>query len=488
MNERKKREQAEIVFLTPPAVEKRLVAERVFGCGYSLYSLPNIFALTLAAVLKEKGYGVRCVDAPSLGWSMSKFREFLRSDRGALYCIYSVNLSADADRLALRAVREARGRIPVVFVGPAPTLDPEGFIEDEAVFVVRGEMEVTLPELAAALIDEGDRTAPIEGVSCLEDGKVRHAAPRPLIEDLDALPFPSRELQRRDGCFDPKLGERPATALITSRGCPHGCIFCVPNSLSFAREIEYKRWNGKKPPVAKRSARSVIDEFSQLAESGFRAVKVLDDLFVLGEERTVAICDGIGGIGVRWSCLCRADSLNETVVKALAAANCAYVDIGVETFDPKALDFIRKKISIDCVNEAVRMAGRHGIKVKLNLMLGCSPFETTESVRRTMRRVKALKPDCVTYSICTPFPGTEYYDIARKEGWLIHDEYRPVDVRRTATMSFPGISADELERFVNRADRSFYLSPRFIARNLGRMTRPADFAAAAAALMRKLFR
>jgi len=476
-----------ITFIMPPPLDGNQPVERVFGCNYGIYPIPNIFALTSAAVLEEAGYEVRYIDGPIEGWKKEDFLNFLGSDDSDMYCFYTVNLATETDRIAHGLIRKLRGRVPVAFVGPAPTYTTDVFVLDESSFAIRGEMDLTLKELADAIFKGGDMSS-IKGLSYTKGGAILNNGSRPPLHDLDSLPFPARHLIDRSRYYNPKFGVRPVTAALTSRGCPHKCIYCVPNSLSFARELEYKKGSGgTKPAVRQRSPESIQREFTILRDEGFRAVNILDDQFPWGEARTVDICERIGPLGISWGCLARADYLNENIIKAMKKANCMFVDIGAESFDEPVLEYVKKEIEIEKIEESIRLLKENHIIVKLNMLLGSSPLETKESILRNIEIVKKLDPDGVMYSLASPFPGTDFYDMAKKEGWFVHGDYVPRDVRKEAIHSYPNLAKEELEGLIRHANFSFYLRPRFIVRNLWRVVHPREFYYASRSMMKKLF-
>jgi len=452
-------------FLVPPPLEGTRVPERVFGCNYGLYPIPNIFMLIAAALLERNGYQVSVVDAAIARWTRERFARFLASDSSSVYVIYSVELAKKTDRLAWNMIREARGSIPVIFAGPAPTYDPDGYLLDEETIIVRGEVEMTIDGIVGA-IARGSSWGGIAGISYMHGSRAIHAPSRALIEDLDSLPFPARHLVDRTKYYNPKLGLTPNTAVLTSRGCGYSCIYCVPCSLSFARELEYKAAHGRKPPVRLRSVDNVLAELSQLAQAGFRSVSFLDDQFVWGERRTVALCEGIAKLGLTWGCLARADVLTEPIVRAMAVSGCRYVDVGVESFDQRVLDFVRKDMTVGEAERGICLLTEHGIMAKLNILIGAAPFETKETFRNNFAAIDRLRPNAVMFSICTPFPGTDLYELAVENGWLARDGYRAVDVQKEALLDLPFLSASELERLAHRANIRFYLNPAVVWRNI----------------------
>lgn len=457
-----------ITFLVPPPIDGK-IPERVAGCAYLLYYVPNIFLLSAAAVLEKKGYEVRYIEATMKNWDRGHFLTFLKEDLSDAYCFYSVNLSQRTDMQALQDIREIRGNVSVIFFGPAPSDRPAEFVVDEDSYVVRGEAEYTMLELVKAL-EVKSSVKGIKSVSFKNKDETIHNGNREPIEDLDVLPFPARHLlEERDIYYNPKLGKRPFTAVCTSRGCSYRCIYCVPSSLSFSRELEYKHHFGKKPPVRKRSPENIIEEFTLLKSLGYKAVNIQDDQFVWGEERTVKICEGIKDLDIVWGCSARSDHLNEPIIKAMSAAHCKFIDLGVESFNQEILDYVKKDIDVKKNEDAIKLVKKYGISAKINIMFGASPLETMDTIRKNVEEVKRLKVDQVMYNIANPFPGTEFYQIAKENKLFVYGDYKPVNVAKEANIAYPHLSKVDLENAVRRANFEFFLTPRFILKNIRRL-------------------
>ncbi|UJS17382.1 MAG: B12-binding domain-containing radical SAM protein [Candidatus Jettenia sp.] len=457
-----------ITFLIPPPIDGK-IPERVSGCAYLLYYVPNIFLLSAAAILEKEGYKIRYIESTVKKWDRKYFLNFLKEDLSDIYCFYAVNLSQKTDVQALRDIRDIRRDIPVIFFGPAPSDRPAEFVVDTNTYVVRGEPEHTMLELVRAL----ETKSSIEGIKSISfknNNEIVHNTNREPIEDLDVLPFPARHLlEERDIYYNPKLGERPFTAVCTSRGCSYRCIYCVPSSLSFSRELEYKHHVARKPPVRKRSPEHIIEEFKLLKSQGYKAVNVQDDQFVWGEERTIKICEGIQDLGIVWGCSARSDHLNEAIVSAMASAHCKFIDLGVESFNQEILDYIKKDIDVRKNEEAIKLVKRYGISAKINIMFGASPMETSATIQKNMEEVKRLKVDQVMYNIANPFPGTEFYQIAKENKLFVYGDYRPVNVAKEANITYSHLSKTDLEKAVRRANFKFFITPRFISKNVRRL-------------------
>lgn len=473
-----------ITFIDPPVLAGNRPPERVFGCTYGLYPIPNIFLLIAAAILENEGCEVRCINTPLKNWNRVHFIEFLKKDNSDIYCIYSVNLAKKNDLEACNLIREIKGKSLIIFMGPAPTYNPEEFLFDDNTLVIRGEPEIIIKKLIKNLND----LSKVDGISYKKNDKLIHNKPEKLIKCLDKLPFPARHLIDKNNYFNPKLGIKPFTAILTSRGCPYQCRYCVPCSLSFAREIEFKKYNkNKKPPYTVRSAENVVQEFRLLQEQEYKAVSILDDEFLINKKRTLEICNGIKDLKLKWGCLGRADHIDEKTVKALARAGCVYVDVGVESFNQQILDDIKKNLKVETIENSIKLLQKYGIMAKINILFGCSPLETKQTIQQTIEKIKELQPDSVMFGICNPFPGTEYYKIAKKKGWFIHGDYVPFDVQKRSNISYPHLSARELEKAVKKANWSFFLRPRFMLNQISKINSFEGFIKSLAALGRKLF-
>jgi len=452
-----------VLFLIPPSLDGKPVAERIFGCNYGVYPQDNIFILYPATILKNKGHDVMCLDFPVLHKKKQDFIKFCRFNSFDIVVIYTVFLSKKTDLMARDFIRAANNKTRFIYIGTEPTAYPEDFIEDDTI-VIRGESELSIVEVVDAIAGTYLPLEGVSGVSFCKQGKVIHNKGCGIIDNLDVLPFPDRSLFGNRRYYNPKLGSYPFTTMVTSRGCSFRCYYCVPHSLDFAREIEYKLNNDMaKPPVRLRSPANIIEEFRMLVELGYRAVSFIDDQFVWGGERTKAICDGIKDLGIEWSCLARADTLVDyDVVKAMADAGCKLVAMGIESFDQRILDYINKGCKKDIFYMAIENLKKASIGIEFNILIGSCPLETRQTIYDTYREVVRLKPDYVLFSICTPFPHTDFYLKAKQNGWMSKPEYEAVDPTKKALVSYPHLMDKELERIIRILYLRYYFRLSFL--------------------------
>ncbi len=460
-----------VTFLIPTPVNDRS-PERLFGCNYGYFFQQNIFMLYPAAILESKGYKVKFIDAPAQKISPSELKKNLLRDKSDVYVFYTVFLAEKIDKYWLNWLRKNKPDSFIVFFGSEPTARPKDFIKDDHVFVVRGEAEYTFLELMRELKSK-KRFKKIKGLSWMNNGKVVDNSPRPLLtsKQLDKLPFPARHLVSKSLYFNPKLSGRPSTVMLTSRNCWGKCIYCIPSSYTFAREIENKKHYHCKPRVTSRSAKNVIKEFKLLKKQGYKSVAIIDDNFIDSGKRIIGICNGIRDMRMEWGCLARADVLTEDVVKAMASAGCIFVDIGVESFDQKILDYVKKGVKAEKIEESIKLLKRYGINPKINILFGTSPLETRKSIEKTVEKMKEIDVDFVSFGIVIPHPQTEIYKIVKKNKWFATEtkDFEPVDPYRRATVDFPNLSHEELQELVRWAYRSYYLRPSYIIKRLSKI-------------------
>ncbi|MBR5531787.1 MAG: radical SAM protein, partial [Bacteroidales bacterium] len=166
-----------------------------------------------------------------------------------------------------------------------------------------------------------------------------------------------------------------------------------------------------------------------------------------------------------------------------------YVDLGVESFDDEILKYVKKGITSEQIFSAIKSLKKYKVPVKLNILIGCSPLETKETIKRTLATVKKLNVDQVMFNIVSPFPGTEYYKLCKENGWIGTDngEYVPTDVQRESILNFPHLTSKEMERLLYKNNLSYFLSPKFIWKQMKRFSSWEEFTYALKALKIKLF-
>ncbi|HPO09927.1 MAG TPA: radical SAM protein, partial [bacterium] len=452
-----------ILFAEPPPLDRYRIPERFAGCTYMLYPLPDLAQLYLMSYLEGRGHEVDLINAVLERFSRDEFLRRVADWHPDVVVLHSVILAKPTDLAVLPLLLECAPKARIFFHGPEPTRVPEEYlraippqISEGRVLVFRGEPERHVADYLA--------TGEPIGASYVRNGEICETPHSEQFVDLDNLPFthhrhPAVQRHKR-ALFNPKFSVRPVATILASRGCRWRCAFCVPNSVSFARELEYVRCHpGEKPPAVFASPARVIAEFREIAEAGYRAVMVMDDQFLGGRSRTKEICDGLRSLDLQWGCLSRSDYLvDEEIVRLLSAAGCVTIDIGVETFSQPILDAIHKDLKVETIYRSISLLRRYGIEPKINIMFGTCPLEQEENICHTVDTLLDLDVHHVMFTVATPFKGTPFYEQACREGFLV-DEDDAINPFRKSIVSYPHLSRERLNRLVDQAYRRFYLRP-----------------------------
>ena len=238
---------------------------------------------------------------------------------------------------------------------------------------------------------------PIPGIVVKSGTQIIDGGPAHLIGDVDALPFPARDLVDLSRYRRARLGGRALTSMHTSRGCPHQCKFCASS------QLEGAAWRA-------RSAESVLAELDHLVtDLGYGAIAFLDDNFAGSAKRMHQLCDGIlsRGWDLRWWCFCRVDTIlrHPDMIAKMSRAGCYSVFVGVESPSAESLDHSNKGIRTGDADEAVRILKANGIEIWASYILGF-PHESRRDIRATIRYARSMDTDTAQFTILTPYPGT----------------------------------------------------------------------------------
>lgn len=312
----------------------------------------------------------------------------------------------------------------IVIGGVHPTVEPEQTLKDTgADFVVTGEGDYVFRDLVSGYIEPKSKI--------IEAG---------VIEDLDSLPFPARhlfpynEVVNMDGILGCEKGVA-ASSIITARGCPYRCRFCVKAHEMFTR-FRY------------RSAENIREELALLVEDyGVQHVRILDDTFTLIKKRVLDLCAEIKDMGITWACITRADHIDDEMLTSMKKAGCIEVNIGVETGSKRLLKLMNKKETIETYIKASEKIRKAGMLFKSFLMYDF-PTETREDREDTLELVRKIKPDKFTLSKFTLLPGSDMWASPEKYGIpKVHQSYFYPDDKDPGWMSFK----EEISRVVEES-------------------------------------
>jgi len=421
---------------------------------------PPIDLLYIAASLEEQGLECRIRDYPAEDRAWSDFEQDFRQFQPDLLLLSITTPSLKDDLKACRIAKELRPQCLTVakgahfFYSDRDTLARYPHLDA----VIRGEYETTAGEIARA-----NSFDPVPGITYRGNGVIQRNPDRPLLEDLDRLPYPARHLLKNELYIRPDTGE-PQTTIITSRGCPYACVFCLSRQVAGSR-------------LRQRSVGNVLGELRQCIEQhGIRDFLFRSDTFTLNKDWVLELCEGIvrEGLDIRWSCNSRVDTLDRERLEAMQRAGCWLIAFGVESGSDELLRRMKKGASVEQARQAIRLCREAGVKSSVYLLVGL-PWETEESFHRTSDLAVELDPDYLEVFYVYPFQGTELYDIAVKEG-LLEEGAFPVDSYSRPAMPTHDFTVEQLSHLRRKLLRRFYLRPSYIARTLWRSRSPKVFA------------
>lgn len=333
--------------------------------------------------------------------------------------------------------------IIVIAGGFHATTKPEDLLKSDSIdIVVRGEGEETFLELVENIKDGNCDFRNIKGISFKNaDGNISHTPDRGLINSLDSIPFPRREL-----ILDyEKYTSEQLGWVMTSRGCPYDCAYCNSKAI-WERKVRFI------------SLERVLDEINYLKRA-FRVshINFMDDSFTVSRKRVLDLCSMLkeNRVGITWSCLTRADLIDDEIAVKMRKAGCIKVDIGIESGSRRIQKLINKGINFDNVKRSSNILKKYGIFWSGFFMIGF-PTETKDDIMETLKFMKEVKPNWAYLSIFTPYPGSKFYDMVKNDGLLQEEDDRSSYSHQSPNNCFStNISHDEFEVITKQMFKEF---------------------------------
>jgi len=410
----------------------------------------------IAAVLKQNKISVKILEANALNLNHEQIKKEIENYNPDIIGITSTTaLIEEAHEIAKLCPK----KIKVIIGGIHASSMPEETLEkfERFDYLARGEGEFTMLELA-----KGKKINTIKGLSYRKGKKIIHNKDRELIIDLDALPFPARELLPMNLYFSAGAKQQPSDYILSSRGCPYGCIFCADHLV-----------HGRK--FRCRSPENIIKEVELLKERGVKDFDFIDDNFTFIPERVEKFCDLMIekklNKTISWRCSngIRVDKINPPLLKKMKEAGCYIVSLGIESGNEQILKNMRKNINLEQVRKAVKWCREAGIETRGLFMFG-NLGEDEKTMQDTINFAKLLDLDTATFHITIPFPNTDYWKIIKKEGEIYPKSYRDYIAYGNVIFRHDKLNGEMLLRMQKKAYREFYFRIKVFIRALKKIT------------------
>lgn len=425
----------------------------------------------LASYLIARGVSVSLADYEIEPFSPEKFREKLTALNPSLigFSCMTPTIKNGAGLAVL--AKQYKASIVTVAGGCHANAQPIATMEEFPAFdfLIYGEGEVTLFDLCKRIQTPDAGFSDIEGLLYRDCGRVIQNAPRPLIEDLDSLPFPARDLlnygNQKGHSVRGFSNKIRSAELFTSRGCPIGCTFCAIQA-TFGKKVRFHSVDRIKAELDQCVSRFKVNH-----------VIIADDTFSLNQKRAFEICDILGGSAIAsWNCDTRVNSVSEDLLRAMNQSRCQKVAFGVESGSQRILDLIGKKITIEQVHNAVDWAKKAGLKhIEGNFIIGSDCSETMEDIEQTIKLIRELPWTFVSVTIIVPYPGTPVYDTMKSKGYIFSNDWEDfVMFGKTPRWRTTHFSPEDLLRLQKDITRRFYTRPGYIITQLMSIRSPTE--------------
>lgn len=447
--------------------------EQVYGnLSYSLSGIePPLWCGLIAAFIREKNYSVKIIDAEAENLSPEQTANKIAEYNPLLAAIIVLGSNPSASSTpkmtaageTLTALKKIAPQIKTLLGGLHPSALPERTLKDEDVnFVCQGEGFYTIHQLLYLLkANEKQEEYKIDGLWYVKDNKVISNPPASPVKNLDELPLAAWDILPMNKyrshnwhCFD-HINERQNYAVIyTSLGCPFKCNYCNIHALY------------GKPGIRFRSPEKVIEEIDLLVRSyGIKNIKIIDELFVLNEERVVRICDLIIQRGYKlniWA-YARVDTVNEALMKKMKYAGINWIAFGIESASKNVREGVTKRFSQDTIKKAIEITQKAGIYIMGNFIFGL-PDDNMETMRETLDLAKELNLEYINFYTAMAYPGSQLYyeslqrEIKLPEHWHGYSQYGA----ETLPIPTKYLSASQVLHFRDYAFKEYFSNPKYL--------------------------
>jgi len=424
-----------VVFLDTPS-EKKIYRDYNGGYGTSFNAGKSFLAKMLTGLRTNKEYFPYMPYAYGATIMKKNGHEVSISDSADTADLVIMHGSMPNHSNELKTLKELKERgIKVGMIGPFPAMKPELFKNAE--FIIKSDVE-----------------------NILENIKNKNDIPKGLVSmpvaNLDEIPYPDWTLFPIEKfSYEPIINKKPFTFILSSRGCTYGCNYCPYISESNL---------GSKYRM--RSVGNVIGELKYLQEKfGIKGIQFRDPLFTLIKKRTEELCEEIinENIDIELGCETRLDRVDEDLLDLMYEAGFRVMKVGIESADLEVLSKSKRlPIALEYQEKMIKYCEKIGMRVVGFYVIGLEN-DTEETIKSTLKYSKRLNTDFANFTICTPIPGTEFYDVIKNriktENYDLYDNFH-------VTFDHPNLSDEKIMKYQQKALVGYYLRPKYVYKYL----------------------
>ncbi len=443
-----------ILLIAPPSSKKALFGKLA---EFGNFKLP-INLCNLAAACRQHGYVPKILDLNVTHLSLTELCAVI-SEFGPRYIgITAFTMDINSASHLAQSIKEFFPDTVIIIGGVHLSALPEKTMRDTPAFDygVVGEGDRTLVDLLDIIPDDTATAQALPGVIYRSGGTLTRTAPRPLVEDLDTLPFPAYDLVENLDAYRPSIHRRApgrSMMVITSRGCPHGCTFCD-------RTVLGRRYRQHGVPY-------IIELMKRLrTDYGVKHFDIEDENMGVNARWLHDLCDRLAGElpGSTWACSMRADQVTDEKLKQMRAAGCRNITFGIESGSQRMLDSYKKNLKVETIRSAVELVRKNKIETSGSFILG-GAGETEDTINESVRFLRKIDLDYFYVWYLAPMPGSEVAKDIHRHGRIISENWDDYSAQQIVFLP-RGLSESDLRNAYTRYYRAFYLRPSYIARKL----------------------
>lgn len=415
---------------------------------------PPLGILYCAGVLIGEGIEVSILDQAVKVFSTRQTVNWVKKENPHILGFSVLNSSMEEAVKIARQAKMENPNLTIVFGNYHATFNAERILNKYPFvdMIVRGEGEYTCLELGKCL-EKGGALRKVAGITFRKNGIVVSSPDRPLIKDVDTLPFPDRDLidaQYSSTIYGVKVATKKFSTIVSSRGCPFRCTFC--GCRKFAQGV----WRP-------RSVENIMAELESLLSEGYEQFLFVDDNFTLNQKRVVEFCQKVKkeGIDIEWFCDSRVDKCRYDVFRQMVKVGCKILYFGMESANQRILNYYKKGITPNDSRSAVEKARKAGIDVIVGSFILGAPDETRREIQNTLKFAHELDIDVPQLNILGAFTGTDLWSDLVTKGFIDEDQLWETGayVPRVSPQSVP---FEEIRHMIYDYFRAFYLRPKLL--------------------------
>jgi radical SAM superfamily enzyme YgiQ (UPF0313 family) len=433
-----------IILAKPPVINER---DEIENC------CPNLEILYLISYLRKKFDNIEIYYLERF-LNIKQHQKKLHQINPNIYGIFFTITAADDAYQTINLVRNEFPSLPIICGGQHPTSIPAEVLTNSGTDIcVIGEVEETFAELVEYYSGSNIKINDILGIAYRKNDKIIRTPPRPLIKDLDTIPYPAWDyatLKKYPGLT--RLKGWPYMPMMVSRGCPYNCTFCL-NSV----------WKVNKPWLRLRTPKNIAVEVEYLHNNlGIREIHLNCDEFNSVPKWSIKVCKEIKKLGfddLYFNTNLRADKVSDDLAKSLSDIKCGLVSMGIESGNQRTLDGINKKITLGQVVDSCKTLKKYDIKIFGFFMIfniweesGKLCYETPEECITTLNFAHTLLSkkliDFMSWGFTVPLPGALLYEICQRHNLI--DPKKQINKWGSVPVKLPGIEERDMQRIKRR--------------------------------------